>query len=167
MRYVAVLDGVEREIEAQRIDAGRYRVKLAGRWYEADLRRIGPGSFSVLVDGRCFDLEVGAQEGELIVGARAGTSRVSLVNHGRASATQGGRRARGAERAELRAMMPGRVVAVLVEPGTEVAAEQGLVVVEAMKMENELRAPRAGRVVEVKVSEGQTVEKGDLLAVIA
>ena len=61
------------------------------------------------------------------------------------------------------APMPGRVVRVLVKPGDTVAARQGLVVVEAMKMENELRSPRAGRVKEVAVAEGESVEAGRLL----
>ena len=64
------------------------------------------------------------------------------------------------------APMPGRVLRVQVSPGDEVAAGQGLVVVEAMKMENELRATRAGRVLEVVVREGQAVETGALLVVL-
>jgi biotin carboxyl carrier protein len=62
--------------------------------------------------------------------------------------------------------MPGKVVRVLVEKGQEVKAGASLVVVEAMKMENELRAPRAGRVVELPVREGQAVESGALLAIV-
>jgi len=62
--------------------------------------------------------------------------------------------------------MPGRVVNVLVSPGDEVKDGQGIVVVEAMKMENELKSPKAGKVVEVKVVAGQTVEKGELMIVI-
>jgi biotin carboxyl carrier protein len=64
------------------------------------------------------------------------------------------------------APMPGKVVKVLVSPGDEVEARQGLVVIEAMKMENELRAPRAGRVREVHVKEGAPVESGRLLVVL-
>ncbi len=63
-------------------------------------------------------------------------------------------------------MMPGRVVQVLVGPGDEVTADQAVLVVEAMKMENELRAPKTGRVLEVNVAVGRTVEKGELLLVI-
>jgi biotin carboxyl carrier protein len=63
--------------------------------------------------------------------------------------------------------MPGRVVRVLVAKDEEVGAGQGLVVVEAMKMENEIRSPRAGRVQELAVREGQAVEAGALLAVVA
>ena len=63
-------------------------------------------------------------------------------------------------------MMPGRVVSVLVSAGDEVALHQGLVVVEAMKMENELKSPKAGKVTGIKVTPGQTVEKGDILVVV-
>ena len=62
--------------------------------------------------------------------------------------------------------MPGRVVRVLSAVGNDVAAGQGLAVIEAMKMENEIRAPRAGRVQEVAVREGQAVEAGALLLVV-
>ena len=62
--------------------------------------------------------------------------------------------------------MPGRLVRVLVEPGQQVRAGDGLVVVEAMKMENELRSPRAGRIAQVPVREGQAVETAALLVVV-
>ena len=62
--------------------------------------------------------------------------------------------------------MPGRIVKVLVKAGDAVAASQGLVVVEAMKMENELRSPRAGTVTEVRVTEGALVEANAVLIVI-
>jgi biotin carboxyl carrier protein len=62
--------------------------------------------------------------------------------------------------------MPGRIVRVLVTAGDEVAAGQPLVVVEAMKMENELRSPKAGRVREVSVGEGMSIEAGRLLVVV-
>jgi biotin carboxyl carrier protein len=64
------------------------------------------------------------------------------------------------------APMPGKVVRLLVEPGATVVPKQGLVVVEAMKMENELKAARAGRVKTVAVAEGQSVESGALLLVV-
>ena len=64
------------------------------------------------------------------------------------------------------APMPGRVVRVLVAPGEQVSARQGVVVVEAMKMENELRAPKGGRVKDVSVSPGTSVEAGRVLVVI-
>jgi biotin carboxyl carrier protein len=68
--------------------------------------------------------------------------------------------------AEVRAIIPGRVVAVSVAPGDPVSAGQQLLVVEAMKMQNEVRTPIAGVVEKLAVAEGQTIELGDLLAVI-
>jgi biotin carboxyl carrier protein len=79
---------------------------------------------------------------------------------------QGGDSAGLAGAQRLTAPMPGRVVRVLVQPGDEVRARQGLVVIEAMKMENELTATRAGRVREVTVSAGTAVDAGRLLVVI-
>jgi biotin carboxyl carrier protein len=64
------------------------------------------------------------------------------------------------------APMPGRVVRVLVQAGDEVAAKQGVIVVEAMKMENELRSPKAGRVKEVSVTPGTSVDAGRVLLVV-
>lgn len=67
---------------------------------------------------------------------------------------------------EVRAIIPGRVVAVSVAPGDEVVAGQQLLVVEAMKMQNELRAPRAGTVASLATGTGRTIEVGDLLVVL-
>jgi biotin carboxyl carrier protein len=67
---------------------------------------------------------------------------------------------------EVLAIIPGRIVAVTVEPGDAVEAGQQILVVEAMKMQNELRAPREGRVERVGVAVGDTIEVGDLLVVI-
>ncbi|HKQ50935.1 MAG TPA: acetyl-CoA carboxylase biotin carboxyl carrier protein subunit, partial [Pyrinomonadaceae bacterium] len=67
---------------------------------------------------------------------------------------------------EIVAPMPGKVVRVLVEAGAEVEAGAGVVIVEAMKMQNEMKSPKAGRVASVQVREGATVNAGDVLAVI-
>ena len=101
----------------------------------------------------------------LVVRSTAGPSR-SIVN-GRRAASR--RRRRGGTRdggQPIVAPMPGRVVRVLVAAGDEVAARQAVVVVEAMKMENELRSPKAGRVKDVAVTPGTSVEAGRVLVVI-
>ena len=69
-------------------------------------------------------------------------------------------------RQSLVAPMPGRVVRVLVKAGDEVAASQGVIVVEAMKMQKEIKSPKSGRVVEVRVAEGETVNANQVLAVV-
>jgi biotin carboxyl carrier protein len=165
-RYLATLGGVDQELEVEETSAHGLRLKIGGRQFEADVRKVGDSSFSVLIGNRSFDLEVVPEGDELIVASRGATTRVTLLDTARRSrATVGGRPVM-AGKAQLKAMMPGRVVNVLVSVGDEVALQQGLVVIEAMKMENELKSPKAGKVTEVKVTPGQTVEKGDLLIVV-
>ena len=165
-RYRASVEGIEHELEIAELTAASYRVKLAGAEHELDVRRVGPTSFSILLGDRSFDLDVVRDGDDLIVASRGAAVRVTLLD-----ATRRGHRGQpGASQragpAEVKAMMPGRIVNVLVKPGDEVIHHQGLVVVEAMKMENELKSPKAGKIIEVRISPGQTVEKGDLLVII-
>ncbi len=167
MRYVATVEGAEQELEIEELgEAGTFQVRLGERELEADLRQIGPSSFSIIIGNRSFDLDVVRDGEELLVFSRAGVTRLTLENAARRVTRGAAARREVSGRAEMRAMMPGRVVSVLVQPGDEVEAGQGVVVVEAMKMENELKSPKKGKVAEVKVVAGQTVEKGELLAVI-
>jgi multidrug efflux pump subunit AcrA (membrane-fusion protein) len=114
------------------------------------IRGVGSGSAEVVVRGWRFVLDVEPEE-------RAGLRERAV--RGRQVRQHGGV-------AEVRAIMPGRVVSVSVAVGDQVAAGQELLVVEAMKMQNELRAPREGRVERLAVAAGQTIELGDLLAVL-
>ena len=107
----------------------------------------GGGDFDVHLDGRTIPVQIRPA---------GGFGRQKKQGHG----AQGG----GPQR--VIAPMPGKVVRVLVKPGDEVKARQGLVVVEAMKMENELRAARDGRVRDVAVKEGQSVDAGAVLLTV-
>ena len=142
---VATLDGTETELDVVALGRGRYslRATATGRQHDIRLTARGAHAFDVAVDG-----------------VRLTASRRPAGGPVR------GRVADGDGPARLIAPMPGKVVRVLVTPGEEVVPRQGLVVVEAMKMENELRAGRAGRVSQVLVSEGTSVEAGALLVVL-
>lgn len=168
MRYLATMQGAEHDFEFEELGGHSYAVRMGERRFELDLRRVGAGSFSVLIGHRSFDFDVTPDGDELIVASRVGAWRVGLVDERRRAMREAegrlGRKVSG--RVELKAMMPGRVVNVLVKPDEQVAAGQGVLTVEAMKMENEIKSPKAGRVVEVRVAAGQTVEKGELLAII-
>lgn len=165
MRYLATVDGAEHELEVDELDPDSYRVRVGEQEFQIDLRRVGAASFSIVVDHRSFDLEVSRDGGDLLVASRHGSSRVTLIDRARRALSAASARQLSG-RVEMKAMMPGRVIGVLVEPGQEVQAGQGVLIVEAMKMENELKSPKTGKVLEVKVAAGQTVEKGDLLVVI-
>jgi biotin carboxyl carrier protein len=165
MRYQAIVDGAGHELEIEELRPNTYRVKLGDKTYDVDLRKTHGSSFLALVGNRAFDFSISADGDDLLMISRHGVNRVTLVDTRRRRLETGGGRVISG-RVELKAMMPGRVVNVLVKPGDEVAADQGVLVVEAMKMENELKTPKAGKVLEIRVSVGQAVEKGEILALI-
>jgi biotin carboxyl carrier protein len=142
---------------------GRYTVVLDGSPIRVDVATTGPPFASLLLDGESREVAVDRRPEGFVVHFPGDAVSVSLREAAR-GASPAARRSDGPAR--LVAPMPGRVVRVLEAPGADVAAGQGLVVIEAMKMENELKSPRAGRVREVAVREGQAVEAGALLAVV-
>ena len=156
--------GTTRHIESR--DA---RFFLDGRPVDVDAVRTGP-SWSILIGRRSYEVFlVGRGPGELIahVNGRAVTVRGGPQRFGSPRARAGGMSNAAADGPRrVAAPMPGRIAKVLVRVGDRVTAQQGLVVVEAMKMENELRSPRAGIVTEIRAAEGALVEANAVLVVI-
>jgi biotin carboxyl carrier protein len=103
--------------------------------------------------------------GDLVVHVDGVAVPVSIVDPRRVR-PRGGEHGGGTGAASIVSPMPGRVVKVLVKPGDTVRARQGLVIVEAMKMENELRAPADARVVDVRVTEGMSVDAKAVLVIL-
>jgi biotin carboxyl carrier protein len=144
---------------------GRFRATVDGDAHEVSVRQTDLGVSLAFDDGRSVDVaatetatgEWFVQLPHVDVAAVVDRSRRERSRPDVASAS-------GVQR--ILAPMPGRVVRVLVKPGDAVEVRQGLVVVEAMKMENELTSPKAGTVKEVHVAEGVSVEAGKLLVVV-
>ncbi|HEU4953228.1 MAG TPA: biotin/lipoyl-containing protein, partial [Gemmatimonadales bacterium] len=157
MKYLVTLGGREIEVE---VDGEK--VTVAGVTRTATLKSVvGTPSRHLLVDGRPTVVTLRSSgRGQWTLGVRGDRWEAEVMDertrHIR-SLTAGSTGARGP--APLRAPMPGLVVRVLVEPGQEVAAGAGVVVLEAMKMENELKAPSAGVVGTIRVGAGEPVEK--------
>jgi len=162
MIFDATASGRTIRVEVRGSD-GRYTVVLDGAPMEVDRVATGGHFASLLVGGESHDVALEKRPGGYAVLLPSGAVTVDLAEAARSSSLPP-RRADGPAR--LTAPMPGRVVRLLEAPGAAVVAGQGLVVIEAMKMENELKSPRAGRVLEVAVREGQAVESGALLAVV-
>lgn len=161
MKVFVTLRGQEYEVEVGNGEPGLRTVRLpGGETVTVDLHAM-PGGFHALIGGRSFDVALGAgPEGTQIArGMTRAEPRVETERDRAKRARTGG----GASTAEVRAPMPGRIVAVHVKPGDEVEPGAPLVVVEAMKMENEIRSPRKGRVAEVPVQMGASVEGKALL----
>lgn len=166
MRYLATIDGNEHEIEIEELALDSFAIRFGKDSFEADLRRVGHASFSVLVGNRSFDFDVARDGDETVVASRTGSIRLTVADPAARRAQAAGKRREITGRVEVKAAMPGRVVNVLVSEGDQVNADQGVVVVEAMKMENEVKSPKQGKVLEVKVAAGQAVEKGQVMMVI-
>ena len=140
-------------------------LEVGGRTRQVDVVAV-PCGWSLLLDGRSYEVALDAPHGQPTLSVNGQSMPITLPGarrFGRGGAA-GDSGASGPRR--VVAPMPGRIVKLLVKPGDVVAARQGLVVVEAMKMENELRAPGAGTVAEVRVVEGASVEANAVLIVI-
>lgn len=138
-----VFDSERAKADVRRIEPGVYSVLIGGGNYEVEIEPAGAGadSYFAAVNGRRYAIEVRDPR-------RLSRSRSGVSAHGRQS---------------VASPMPGKVIRVLVREGDTVEAGQGLVVVEAMKMQNEIRSPKSGRVVSVAVVEGAAVSGGDTL----
>jgi biotin carboxyl carrier protein len=163
VRFEIEAAGKTRVIDVSRRN-GEYVVRVDGQPRRVDVAQAAR-SWSLLIDGRSYDVAFADRPGGVVV----------YVNGRAIEASRGeaGRRSRGEPGAAVQAgpqrivaPMPGRIIKLLVKTGDVVAARQGLVVVEAMKMENELRSPRAGTVTEVRVAEGMSVDARTVLVVV-
>ena len=167
MNLLVEIDGDARELEIKR-DGSRVVAALEGRRYEVEARNIRPGLYLLLVNGHVYECRVNQRDArldstEVTVGTQA--YNVALTDRKRLrTAQQIGAHSDGT--VQIVAPMPGKVVRVLVEEGALVEAGQGVVVVEAMKMQNEMKSPKAGIVTSINVTAGATVNSGDVLAVV-
>jgi biotin carboxyl carrier protein len=167
MKLNAAIADYQTDVQIQR-QGSRVLAEIDGRRYELEVHESGPNGFLLISQGRVFDCLVEEQpESGKKVEVIAGTHSYSVTLtdprrlHSAAQAS-----AHGTDAAMIIASMPGKVVRVLTEVGASVAAGDGIIVVEAMKMQNEMKSPKAGTVVALNTKTGATVNGGDVLAVI-
>jgi biotin carboxyl carrier protein len=161
VKYEIVIDGkpADLSVAGESFEYQREGGTAIERQYSA--LKAGDGTWSILIDRRSYAVVI-LSAGEISVNGRVfhvGVFDPRELRGRRSAADSSGPQS-------VTAPMPGRVIRVLVQPGQEVAAGEGLIVVEAMKMQNEMKAPRAGRVAAIKTVTGATVSAGDVLLVI-
>jgi biotin carboxyl carrier protein len=166
MKYEIVINGARRSVEFTPVanDLSRVTATIDGRLVEADIIRISRGAYSILLAGRSLEVTAEETSNGLLLRANGLEFQVEIFDprswrRGRS----GGIEPEG--RQQLVAPMPGKIVRVLVAAGQQVKAGQGLVVIEAMKMQNEIQSPKSGTV-EKLAREGQTVNAGEVLAIV-
>jgi len=159
------LGGKLRTIELERTGE-RLQCAIDGRVLEAGVIEIAPGVFSLLIGGASLEARVEPCATGLRVTV-AGREYAAAVRDPRHWRRDRGAAVEAEGRQQVIAPMPGKIVRVLVNAGQAVEAGQGIVVVEAMKMQNEVRAPKSGTVERLLVAENQAVSAGEILAVVA
>jgi biotin carboxyl carrier protein len=164
MIYQVTVGGVTHKVELTRGPSG-WQCKLDGRELPLDVSSTQDGVLSLLIAGKSYEvkLENGASDTSVIVGQErfATVVRDPRSLRSRRPAETG---AEGIKK--VTASMPGKVLRILAAPGTAVEAGQGVLVIEAMKMQNEMKSPKSGTVKKIYASEGAAVEAGQVLAEI-
>jgi len=163
MKFEVAINNTQRIVELER-DANGWRISLDGKVVDADTTEIAPNIFSILLDGKSHEIRVASTSSgtlTLQTGRHEFTAEVTDPRAWRGR-RHGALEAEG--RQQILAPMPGKIVRVLVQAGERVEAGQGLLVVEAMKMQNEIRSPKSGTVERLLVKEGQPVNAGEILA---
>jgi len=163
MKFEVVLNSARRIVELER-EAELWRISLDGESIDADAVEVAPNIFSILLNGNSHEVRITpTSSGALTLqtGHQELTAQVSDPRAWRGR-RHGALEAEG--RQQILAPMPGKIVRVLVQEGEKVEAGQGLLVVEAMKMQNEIRSPKNGTVERLLAKEGQPVNAGEVLA---
>ena len=164
MKLAVRIGGRDVPLEIER-DGERCRFRLGDApMREALVRLVEPGIYSVLAGGSNFEARIEASQGDWIVAIGGRRYEIGVIDPRERSRRPGAAGVEG--RQNITAPMPGKVIRVLVARGDSVAPGQGLIVVEAMKMQNEMKAHKAGKVIAIAAREGATVAAGEVLATI-
>jgi len=163
MTYDIAIDGKQHRLDLDQVD-GRWACRVDGREVDVDAVLARPNVLSLRIGNRAYEVKCERVGGEMHVwvGSQRFAAEVrdprSLRSRVRAVDEHGPRK--------LIAPMPGKVVRVLVSQGTAVEAGAGVLVVEAMKMQNEVKSPKKGTIQKILVTEGAAVNAGDVLAIV-
>ncbi len=167
MKLKALIGDREEDLVVK-LEGGRVSAEVGGRVYDLEVREPQPNGYLFLLNNDVHECRVSqraASKETFAVSIRGRSYEVTIVDPKRLRSGQNSdRHHHGA--AQILAPMPGKVVRVQTEAGAAVEKGTGVVVVEAMKMQNEMKSPRAGVVVSINVKPGDTVNAGDILAVI-
>ncbi|MCP5050965.1 MAG: hypothetical protein GY940_27625 [bacterium] len=160
MKYTAILNGQERELEVVQQDDFRYRVVVDGEGHDVDARHCGPDLLSILIDNVSHDISFNYDDTSVYLNFRNRNFNIEVLDehHMRMRRVKSELELSGPE--IIQTSMPGKVVKILVEPGEKVDPGTGIIIIEAMKMENEIHCKNSGVVKTVNVKAGDTVDGG-------
>jgi biotin carboxyl carrier protein len=164
MKYTAIIDGEHVEIELHRRENNVIETDIGGRKYVLEAKAVQPGVYWLNFNNQSMEMAVTPSSDSYVVSLESRQIRVEILDPRTVL-----RRAAQHDHAgavEIRAPMPGKIVRLLVAEGAEVEPNQGIVVMEAMKMQNEIQSPKKGIVRKLHVTESGVVNSGDVLATV-
>lgn len=162
MKLQAKINGEKLDVEIVEQD-GKTRALVGDREYELEVSQPEPGIFALRNGHKMAEAFVSPDGKQVVIGGHEFEVEIADPKRLRGAGTD---HEHGDGVAEIKTAMPGKVVRILVEVGTEVEKGDGVIVVEAMKMQNEMKSPKTGTVTKINASEGDTVNAGDILVVI-
>ena len=164
MKYTAIIEGQRLEIELTGRGVEPIVAEIGGRRYVLDAKNIEPGVYWFNWNNRSIEISV-TPNGDGYIVSLGGRSVLVEIVDARAALRKAAHQGQ-AGAVEIRAPMPGKIVKVLLAEGSEVKTNQGILVIEAMKMQNEIKSPKNGIVKRIGVKEAAAVNAGDVLAVV-
>ena len=164
MKYTAIIEGQRVEVELTQSGTTALEAEIGGRKYVLEAKTVEPGVYWFSWNNRSIEISV-CPNGEAYLVSLGGRSVPVEIVDSRAALRKAAQHGH-AGIVEIRAPMPGKVVRVLVSEGALVQANQGILVIEAMKMQNEIKSPKNGIVRMLGVKEGAAVNAGDLLVIV-
>jgi biotin carboxyl carrier protein len=164
MLYDVIIDGKNYRLELERADAG-WRCRLDGREIQVDAVLARPNVLSVLIEGKAYEIkrERTATDLHLWVG---GVRYAAELHDPRSLRSRKSGTGNDTGPRKLIAPMPGKVIRILLQEKAEVEPGQGILVMEAMKMQNEIKSPRKGTIQKILATEGANLNAGDVLAIV-
>lgn len=163
--FIGTFKAASKELRVHSHERGRYTVEIEGVRHEVDAHRFGGGNWSLLIDGDSYDIELEVSEANEADGKYNALVRGRIVpltvqdeRRVRIKSTSKKFQVEGPQ--TVVSPMPGKIVKLLVAVNDSVQDGQPLALIEAMKMENEIRSPKAGRVSAIMICEGQAVDSG-------
>jgi len=164
VKYTALVDGNRLDIEFERKSDGTIQARVGDRTYSLESSVVGSGLYWFNSNNRSIEVAVTSSPDGYI--ASVGNHRIAVEILDARTALRKAGQAAHAGAIELKAPMPGKIVKVLAAEGAEIKVNQGVLVMEAMKMQNEIKSPKAGVVKKISVTEGTAVNAGQVLATV-
>ena len=166
MHYIASIGNEEHRIDIEKKDGNLFAIIVGGKKYDVDVVHSEHSLYSLILNGKSYEVDIDAKDGICNILIKGEYYVVNVINEKKKGLWIKSREHTVEGKQSITTEMPGKVVKILAQKGHEVKLNQGLIVVEAMKMENELKSPKNGKVIEINIREGEIVESGTILMVI-